>query len=620
MRTHTAILLLGALFLVLPLGAREEIREFRSVVDVQESGDLLVEETITVRAEGREIKRGIFREFPTEYKERFGLRRKVGFEVLEVLRDGRPEPWVTNALQNGMRVYIGKEDVLLAPGVYSYTIRYRTNRQIATGEDADELYWNVTGNGWAFPILRSVARIQLPGRAEVTSAKGFTGPQGVAENDWKIVSESPGVVEMETTAELAPGEGFTISVQWPKGYVDVDANPRNLQTLLQDNLLTFVAFAAFLLLLTYYLCAWVVLGRDPPRGVIVPLYEPPPGFTPAAVRFVAGMGTLDDKSFSAAVIQLAVSGALVIRKEGSTYTLEKTAGEVEGLLPGQVAFRDALFLGGNTLKFESTNSSRMLKAKAALKQWLENDFEKGYFVRNVGVWFFGILLSLVPAGLALLDASEPMLAGFLVLWLSVWTAGVSALLSSALSAWTSGNYLAAIPRILFALPFLAAWVFGAFFLFTATSAWASSIFVAGAALNLVFYHLLKAPTLAGREIMDRIEGFRHYLGVAESERLNLENPPERTPVLFEKFLPYAVALDVEQKWAEQFTEILRGSEYQPGWYSGSGFSRTNPAAFSSSMGSGMSSAISSASTAPGSGSGGGGSSGGGGGGGGGGGW
>ncbi len=130
--------------------------------------------------------------------------------------------------------------------------------------------------------------------------------------------------------------------------------------------------------------------------------------------------------------------------------------------------------------------------------------------------------------------------------------------------------------------------------------------------------------------MDGIEGFRDYLSVAEKDRMNLLNPPDRTPELFEQFLPYALALGVEQQWSEQFSDVLAqagsdaaagGRHYSPRWYSGrsldSGFSD-----FASSLGGGFAGAVSSASTAPGSssGSGGGGSSGGGGGGGGGGGW
>jgi hypothetical protein len=118
-----------------------------------------------------------------------------------------------------------------------------------------------------------------------------------------------------------------------------------------------------------------------------------------------------------------------------------------------------------------------------------------------------------------------------------------------------------------------------------------------------------------------------FLGATEGDRLERLNPDGRTPEQFEKFLPYAIALGVEQQWAERFAGVLsraarpEGGGYRPAWYSGT-WDSGRVADFAGSVGSSLSGAISSAAAAPGSrsGGGGGGSSGGGGGGGGGGGW
>jgi uncharacterized membrane protein len=137
---------------------------------------------------------------------------------------------------------------------------------------------------------------------------------------------------------------------------------------------------------------------------------------------------------------------------------------------------------------------------------------------------------------------------------------------------------------------------------------------------------IDAPTKEGRGVLDRVAGFKQYLSITERERLDRMNPPEDTPELFERYLPYAIALDVENRWADRFAGVLAAAAAQGrqgfGWYSGSGDPWNNPGRFVDSVGSSLASTISSASTAPGSssGSGGGGSSGGGGGGGGGGGW
>ena len=139
------------------------------------------------------------------------------------------------------------------------------------------------------------------------------------------------------------------------------------------------------------------------------------------------------------------------------------------------------------------------------------------------------------------------------------------------------------------------------------------------------FNWMKAHTLHGRKVVDQIEGFRQYLGVAEEARLEALNPPNKTPELFERFLPYAIALDVENHWAKRFAGVLAAAAAAgatSSWYSGSSDWGSNPTGLAHHLGSGLTSTISSAATAPGSssGSGGGGFSGGGGGGGGGGGW
>ena len=144
---------------------------------------------------------------------------------------------------------------------------------------------------------------------------------------------------------------------------------------------------------------------------------------------------------------------------------------------------------------------------------------------------------------------------------------------------------------------------------------------------VVFAIIMKRPTPVGRRLLDEMSGFREYLEVAEKDEMNLRNPPHRTPQLFEQYLPFALAMGVEQQWAERFTEVFAGlqgpnqTSYHPSWYNGS-WNSLDLSSNTASLSSGLGSAISSSVTAPGSssGSGGGGFSGGGGGGGGGGGW
>ena len=134
------------------VAAAERITSFLSEVTIGADSALTVKETIAVVSEGDEIKRGIQRDFPTKYKDDKGLDYVVGFEVLKVKRDGHDEPYTVMSISNGKRIRIGSADVFLDDGPHVYEITYRTTGQLGYFKDYDELYWNVTGNSWTFPI------------------------------------------------------------------------------------------------------------------------------------------------------------------------------------------------------------------------------------------------------------------------------------------------------------------------------------------------------------------------------------------------------------------------------------------------------------------------------------
>jgi uncharacterized membrane protein len=151
-------------------------------------------------------------------------------------------------------------------------------------------------------------------------------------------------------------------------------------------------------------------------------------------------------------------------------------------------------------------------------------------------------------------------------------------------------------------------------------------------LTMAFFAIsMKRPTIRGRKLLDEMLGFKDFLEIAEKDELNLRNPPAKTPELFEAFLPYALALGVDQQWSERFATVLAairnpdGSAYSPSWYDGK-WNSSNLSRTTRGLSSGLNSAVGSSVSPPGSssgfsgGGGGGGSSGGGGGGGGGGGW
>ncbi len=202
--------LLKRAFLVLlllapaPMMATERIVSFHADIDVQTDGGMSVLETITVRAEGRDIKRGIYRDLPTDYRDNLGRRISVAYTDIGVLRDGRPEPHHEKVLGNDIRITIGDKNHFLETGQYTYTLSYRTDRQLGFFDDRDELYWNVTGNGWRFPIDTASASVRLPSTvpgAEM-ALEAYTGPAGAKGQDYEAIHEMDSVEHFRTTSLL----------------------------------------------------------------------------------------------------------------------------------------------------------------------------------------------------------------------------------------------------------------------------------------------------------------------------------------------------------------------------------------------------------------------------------
>jgi len=609
----------------------ERIHSFHSDIVIEESGDLVVTETITVTALGREIRRGILRDFPTRYRDRYGNRVRVGFDVLEVLRDSRPEPWRTESLSNGVRVRVGDANVFLDQSRYTYTIRYRTTHQLYFGtseQNFDELYFNVTGNGWDFPIDAASTTIHLPQSANTLTAEGFTGAFGSGEQRFVISENRPGIVGLSATRGLGPREGFTISVTFEKGLVAAPTAIDQTGRVFMDNAPFLIAFLGALGIFAYYHWAWRSVGRDPAKGTIVPLFHPPEGFSPAAVRFVDRMG-FDQKAFTAAIIDMAVKGYLTIEEEGRTFKLVKASGDTSNLSPGEKKVGNKLLETRSSIKLKQKHHSKFSSAISALKSSLKREYEAANFVRNTQYMIPGVggtIIVLIAAGLTAYSPTEAIMAA---LWLAAWSVFGGLVGVTAYQRIRDGGLGRTLGGVIMLIASLGVVGMGMIFYFAFDAPFGGFALVTIVFMGLltpVYLELMRAPTAKGRKIMDEIEGFRMYLSTAERHRLEGLHPPEKTPELFEKYLPYALALDVENKWSEQFDDVLQkavtetGESYHPHWYHGTRWSRVGAAGFGGAIASSVTSSVAAAATAPGSSSGGGGFSGGGGGGGGGGGW
>ena len=694
-----AALVLLALAAPLALAA-ERIESFHSHIVVEKGGDLVVTETITVRAEGNEIKRGIFRDIPRLQSTRSGLKTKKPFKVLSVRRDGMAENFRTSKIgKGGIRIRIGRAEVFLKPGSYTYEIIYRTGRQLYFEEERDALYWNVNGTEWGFPTDKVTATVKLPEGIKGTKVWGYTGKRGAKGKDYTAELTGTGAT-IEATRPFRSKENLTVVLEWPPGLLEERAYEEARGSLFRDHPPAALGLVLLAGAFVYYLVAWIKVGKDPAKGIIIPLYGPPEGLSAAAVRYIDQMGH-DNKCFSAGVVGLAAKGEATIEKDGKVYVLHPkmltpaqkgellellNEGEVKELealkgismrraegirearpyeqvedvlrvkgigkgalakminhmsgtgdSPGEPLAADETGLhkklfGAGSLRLKQSNHARIGGALKAHKRLLASQVEKVHFIRNLVWWVPGLLLSLL-GGLVFLLATvatglteETFLALLALLFLSLTSVVLVRVVE--LSVVRRGKDVGGGGWFLLLLV-LGIWGFCFVALMVLSSFWVGGAVLYAVVLNQVFYHLIKAPTNLGQRVRDQIEGFRRYLSVAEEERLNLENPPEKTPELFERFLPYALALGCEQQWAEKFDEVLQAagvapgdSSYSPSYYSDSGSSGSLSGAMSD-LGGSFTGSLSSSASAPssgGGGGGGGGGSGGGGGGGGGGGW
>ena len=555
---------LAAFLLALACGgawADERILDFAAEITIEADGGLLVGETIVVRAEGATIRRGILRDFPTEYADRAGNKVRVPFDVVAVSRDGAPEPFTTESLANGVRIRIGRADVMLKRGEHRYQIVYRTARQLGFFGDHDELYWNVTGNGWTFPIDQASAQVTLPQPVPKASlaAEAYTGPFGARGRDY-VARVTDGGARYRTTRVLAPREGLTLVLSFPRGIVAPPSALEKTRWFVQDNVGAGIAFAGVLLVWGFLYRRWDRIGRDPKPGPLFPRYEPPASMSAAAVRFVDRMA-FDSRCFAAALLELGARGYLTIRQEGDTFTLTRTGRRV-AFSTGEKAMTDKLFGGSDVAHLQKKYDQTVGAAQKDLSEALELQYADVLFRRNrAPLVLAGIGAAATMVGAIVLQTAVPVVIG----------AGI----------------VLALALVLFA-------------------------------------KLMPAYTAPGRKLKDEIDGLHLYLGVAEGDELARLQAPRLTPDEFAGKLPYALALGVEKTWADRFAAVLGAAavaQAVSGYYSGDTGSFSSVGALGDSLGD-LGSTVSAASSPPGSdsGSGGGGSSGGGGGGGGGSGW
>lgn len=561
---------LAACLLALAAVAEEKINAFDVAIQVQKDGDIRVSETIRVTAEGSAIRRGIFRDLPRYYADdaREGDKLPYQYNIRRVTRDRRREPYETETDGNAFRIRIGDADVFLDHGEHTYEIEYEVKNQIRYFEHHDELYWNVTGSYWLFPIEAASARITLPEGARVTGQAGYTGGFGEAGQDYEYRAAGAEHV-FRAARPLGRQEGLTISLNLAKGLIEPPSlGDMGMLWWFRHGALA-VLLASFLGVLGFLFASFQKVGQDPPKPPVFPRYEPPAGYSPAAAHHIYYRGFRGHNALVSTLMNMGVKGLVDIDASDKKSTVLTRKTSDPGLLaPEDAALQADLFRGVSSLKLGEKYNAAFTSAYQAFRKSVAKKYGKDYFRWNLGYTIAAGVLTVIAIAFAITQA---------VNW----------------------------------------------------SGWHTLVVLAFAAVNALFMYLMPAPTPRGQKVRTEIAGFRLYLETAEKLQMNAVEvgsnaPPPMSLALYEAFLPYAMALDVEKPWTKHFEKQLPevARDYHPAWGHFGDRSFRNVGgmndAILSSMNTGVSSSLPQSSSS--SGSGGGGFSGGGGGGGGGGGW
>jgi hypothetical protein len=632
MRRAIAPLVLAIVVLLclgLPAVAREEIRLFRSDVALLTDGSVAVTEHLDVNAEGARIRHGIFRDIPTVLRNDDGSKFYSALSVLSVEFDGAKAAYSTEAINNGTRIRIGDADSFVHPGLHHYVIRYTMTRMARFFADHDELFWNATGNYWDFPIVAAEATVTLPKGAVISRLVGYTGRPGSTEQAVAITRTADDSAQFRATRELGPGEGMSVALAFQKGIVTPPGGAGQGLDWLSDHRDTIAPAIGALLVLLYNLFAWNAVGRDPKKGTIIPLFHPPEGISPALLHWVHRMGWAKNgwTAITALIFDLGVRGLVTV--DNRDKRLSVTAiGDAPVTLPTGESQLNSYLRNQKTLTIDKSSGPDLDRKRREVLAAIEAENRGAIFNLNLGYVLVGVVVAAAVLGIMVWLGVLPPAFLFVAVIGGVVVGVAISLLRGSVRSSPFGFIFVIIWAAMFGLTSLST-VGG--LLQSSLAATGPVVGVAAIVLlTVAFGFLMRAPTAAGRKLMDQIDGFIMYLDTAEKQRLNLAGEPPLTIKRFEAILPYAIALGVEKPWTDKFEAALAagtvadatGSTYVPLWYAGSSFNSntitSSVAAISTGMSAAMAAAVPSSSSS--SGFSGGGGSGGGGGGGGGGGW
>ena len=518
------LIFICSVFLSIRVFAAEVIKSFDSLIQVQPDGSMIVTESITARHEGQKIRRGIYRDLPTSKGEKY--------QLLSIRRNGRPEPGFVEKRSGYYRINTGNDNFLPHPATSTFTITYKVWNIPKSYDGFDEVYWNVTGSDWAFPIEEVSARIELPQPAEIFQQAGYIGDPGSRES-----ADNIGAGLFEGRA-LSPGEGMTIAVGFTPGIVSTDPHRT-----WWDYCQLVVPPVIYIIFLDFLIWAWYKKGRDPTGRTIMPQYDPPKDLTAAQASMLYTKGRPGNR-FAISLVQMIVNGylKLTIKKRRelilwkTVYILDKT-GKDPSNDEEKIFTRPQLKLNGNYAPGAvSMSNSINKKTKKAMNT---------LYAKNHGwvLWpTFFCLLSLF-----FIWGSDTIIGsfGFVIPHILGGTVLVTFLCGFIFSH--------LLIQILYMSVFIALLTFLYLAAGDASDVYQPMWVLLVLATSSLFSYLMYAPTPKGQRLLEHLEGLKMFLKTTRDPaniRVGLNEK------CLEKLFPYAMALGLEKEWEKKFSRLF----------------------------------------------------------------
>lgn len=509
--------------------AEEVIKSFESLLQVQTDGSIIITETIRVHHEGINIRRGIYRELPTKNGEIY--------KFIGVKRNGADEPGFVERNFGSYRINTGDDSLLPSPQTSTFEIKYKVLNVPQSYDGYDEVYWNVTGDQWAFPIEEVSARIELPSGAEIIQQSGYVGYTGSKEK-----AEYIGNGKFKGRY-LHSGEQLSVAVGFTPGIVSTEKTVSRIN--IYKNIVLFVLYCVYL---AFLISTWRVKGKDPVGRIIMPRYEAPAELTAAQAACLYNKNETKD-IVSISLIQMVLNGflKLTVTKEksflsGPTYLLEK-----QGKEPSNVEERGFY---NNSMELDGKYNSTVKNIVKNIESNIISSMTP-YYKRNQPLILFPTMLCL-----------------FLMLFICFWGEGLLSLLFLLIFITIFLSTLVSFVtfRTMFKQCLFIGVVFVVlkFLIFTelSTENFQSLLIFLTFGTCSVFAFLMYQPTEKGQRLTEHLEGLKMFLKTTEvpvtdkhktEEILSLEN--------MEKMFPYAMALGLENEWKNRFENLFGSEEY-----------------------------------------------------------